>query len=129
MYADFKTNQLHRLLRKKTNYTRRLCFIASSAAGRTCNKLSAKICEDLRYILIYHISLYKIFTIIPPNYINPLHPLSILTSKPRSKEFEHRGPALISSQRSGFCLNLRIEYWNVGIVEYWESKADDGLTL
>jgi len=39
------------------------------------------------------------------------------------------GPALISPRRGGVYLRLRMEYWNGGIMEYWESKADDGLIL
>ncbi|CAB1078425.1 hypothetical protein D1AOALGA4SA_6166 [Olavius algarvensis Delta 1 endosymbiont] len=40
-----------------------------------------------------------------------------------------KGPALISPKRGGVYLRLGLEYWNGGIMEYWESKADVGLIL
>jgi hypothetical protein len=46
-----------------------------------------------------------------------------------SKDPGPEDPALISPQRGGVYLRLRMEYWNGGIMEYWESKADDSLIL
>jgi len=37
------------------------------------------------------------------------------------------GSSLISPLRGRFYLRLGVELWNCGRMEYWESKADDGL--
>jgi hypothetical protein len=56
---------------------------------------------------------------------DPLMSIAKLNSKDPGPE----DPALVSPQRGGVYLKLRVEEWNGGRMEYWESKAEDGLIL